>query len=65
MLEDGEYYVKVDGQDVAANRIVRAQPSPYTINFYDDPNSEDDNLFAVFAIPDIVASRALLLLDSM
>jgi hypothetical protein len=51
MLEDGEYYVKVDGQDVAANRIVRAQPSRYTINFYDDPNSEDDNLFAVFADP--------------
>jgi hypothetical protein len=46
MLEDGEYYVKVDGQDVAANRIVRAQPSPYTINFYDDPNSNDDNIFA-------------------
>ena len=48
MLEDGSYYVKVDGQDVAANRIVRAQPSPYTINFYDDPNSDDDNLFAEF-----------------
>ena len=48
MLEDGEYYVKVDGQDVPANRIVRAQPSPYTINFYDDPNSTDDNLFAEF-----------------
>jgi hypothetical protein len=44
MLEDGEYYVKVDGQDVAANRIVRAQPSPYTINFYDDPNLDFSHL---------------------
>jgi hypothetical protein len=46
MLADGEYYVKVDGQDVAEEQIVRAQSSPYTINFYDDPNSEDDNIFA-------------------
>jgi hypothetical protein len=48
MLEDGTYFVKVDGKDVAANRIVRVQPLPYTINFYDDPNSDDDNIFAEF-----------------
>jgi hypothetical protein len=46
MVEDASYYVRVDGQDVAAGRIVRAPSSPYTANFYDDPNSDDDNVFA-------------------
>jgi hypothetical protein len=48
MVEDGSYYVKVDGKDVSAKSIVNAASSPYTINFYDDPNGDDDNVFGEF-----------------
>jgi hypothetical protein len=50
-LADGEYYAKVDGQDIPSSRIVRGTSQPFTMDFYtgkDDSTTADDNIFAEF-----------------
>jgi hypothetical protein len=47
-LADGEYYAKVDDQDIPSSQIVRGTSAPFTIDFYDNKRTDDDNIFAPF-----------------